>query len=254
MAKIIQDATLQGIADAIRFKTSGTAAIRVDAFASKIREIPTGGVSFEKDIITRTISGTYSNDEIKYVGSYAFYLCRVLGAVNFPACTTIYGSAFCSCSSLTSASFPVCTSIGTSAFYCCTSLTSASFPVCTSIDSSAFYYCSSLTSALFPVCTTIGSSAFYSCSSLTAASFPVCTSIGSNAFVNCTKLLSLYLGASTVCQLSRSNVFYSTPIAGYTESTGGAYGSVFVPASLVSAYKSATNWTYFADRITAIPE
>jgi hypothetical protein len=34
----------------------------------------------------------------------------------------------------------------------------------------------------------------------------------------------------------------------------GAFGSIYVPASLVSAYKSATNWVTYADRITAIPE
>jgi hypothetical protein len=34
----------------------------------------------------------------------------------------------------------------------------------------------------------------------------------------------------------------------------GQYGSVFVPASLVTAYQQATNWNYFADRITAYEE
>jgi hypothetical protein len=31
-------------------------------------------------------------------------------------------------------------------------------------------------------------------------------------------------------------------------------GSIFVPASLVDAYKSATNWTYFKNRIFPIEE
>jgi hypothetical protein len=32
----------------------------------------------------------------------------------------------------------------------------------------------------------------------------------------------------------------------------GSFGSIYVPASLVDAYKSATNWATYADRITAI--
>ena len=32
----------------------------------------------------------------------------------------------------------------------------------------------------------------------------------------------------------------------------GAFGSIYVPASLVTAYKTATNWATYADRITAI--
>jgi hypothetical protein len=32
----------------------------------------------------------------------------------------------------------------------------------------------------------------------------------------------------------------------------GTFGSIYVPASLVNAYKSAANWSFYADRITAI--
>lgn len=32
----------------------------------------------------------------------------------------------------------------------------------------------------------------------------------------------------------------------------GSFGSIYVPASLVTRYKAATNWATYADRITAI--
>ena len=51
-----------------------------------------------------------------------------------------------------------------------------------------------------------------------------------------------------MCLLS-SSVFKNTPIAGYTYYTSGVYGSIFVPESLVSEYKTATNWVSVADRI-----
>ena len=126
-----------------------------------------------------------------------------------------------------------------------------SFPVCTSISSYAFGECSSLTSVSFPACTTIGNYAFLHCSSLTTANFPACTAIDHNAFLYCSRLISLYLIASSVCTLANSNVFTSTPIGGYS-AIAGTYGTIYVPTSLLTAYQTATNWTYFSSRFSAI--
>ena len=216
------------------------------------------------------------------IGNGAFGNCINLTSVNFPACTTIGNDVFRDCTNLTSVNFPACTSIGNSAFYSCTNLTSVNFPVCTSIEVSAFYYCTNLTSVNFPACTTIGNGAFGGCSGLTNVNFPVCTSIdtwgfggcrnlvsatfgsgvsstsvaiksyvGSIAFSGCTKLTNLIFYHPSVITLSHISAFYSTPIANsnYT----GSFGSIYVPASLVNAYKAATNWATYADRITAIP-
>ena len=76
---------------------------------------------------------------------------------------------------------------------------------------------------------------------MSVASFPVCYTIESNAFRGCYTLLSLYLSGSEVCFLRNSNAFSGTPIAGYTESTSGVYGSIYVPASLYSSYIASTN-------------
>jgi hypothetical protein len=135
--------------------------------------------SVEDGIITRTISGAYTNDRVTSIGDYAFYSCPKLTTVSFPACTAIGNCAFSSCSSLTTISFPVCTTIGSYAFRQCSSLTTVSFPACTTINYGAFSSCSSLTSVNFPMCTYIGSYAFASCSSLTSVNFPRCTYIGS---------------------------------------------------------------------------
>ena len=187
-----------------------------------------GDTSAEDSIVTNTIS-SYTNDRVTSIGNYAFY----------------------SRSKLTTVSFPKVTSIGSSAFYYCTSLTTASFPVATSIGSAAFYNCARLTTASFPVATSIGSFAFYYCTNLTTASFPKATSIGSSAFLNCYRLKSLYLTGSSLCKLSASNAFASTPIGGYSASAG-TYGSIYVPASLLTSYKAATNWTYFSSRFVGI--
>ena len=211
----------------------------------------------------------------KTVGSYAFTSCSSLTIANFPSCSSIGNYAFSSCSklatvnfpifsssigtgtfmrcySLTTASFPSCTGIGYSAFHYCSKLTTISFPSCSSIGSNAFYSCSGLSTIDFPVCKTVGSYAFGNCYSLTTASFPSCVSLYNSAFANCYNLTSLYLTGSSVAGLINSTAFNSTPIAGYTTSTGGIYGSIFVPSSLYNTYISSTNWVYFSSRFVSV--
>ena len=210
------------------------------------------------------------------IGSYAFGNCSNLSSINFPICTLIENAAFRGCRSLTSIDFPSCTSIGSFAFYVCYNLTSVNFPACTIIGSSAFDSCSNLTSINFPSCITIGYAAFSSCSSLTSINFPACTLIENNAFINCFnltsinfpvctsiksyafrscfKLLSAYFLNSSIPSLQYSNVFSSTPISGYTSYTNGIYGSIFVRASMLGAFKSATNWAYYANRFVGLTD
>ena len=225
----------------------------------------------EDAIITRNIS-TYTNDRVTTIGSYAFYWCTELTSANFPVCRTIGSYAFYWCTELTSANFPVCRTIDNHAFEFCSKLTSVNFPVCTTIGSYAFEDCNSLTSANFPlctiiytsafgqcnltsvnfpVCTTIGNYAFEDCNSLTSANFPLCTIIHNYAFDGCYRLSQLYLTGSSVCKLSNSNAFQSTPYAGYSSYFSGTPW-IYVPASLISAYRSATNWVYFSSYFSAI--
>lgn len=249
-----------------------------------------GNTDIEDAMVTRTLSA-YTNDRVTTIGNYAFANCASLTTVSFPNCTTIGSGAFSKCSRLTIASFQNCTTISSSAFYQCSNLTSAPFPVCTNIGDYAFYFCSNLTTASFPNCTSIGTDAFLGCESLTAANFPACTTIGGYAFENCTNLTTvsfpvctiigswafgycenltsvsfpactnissytfyscsnltnLTLANSSMCTLANSNAFSYTPIARGT-------GYIYVPYALVSSYKTATNWTYFANQISAISD
>ena len=134
------------------------------------------------------------------------------------------------------------TSIRNDAFYKYSSLTEVSFPNATSIGEYAFSECSKLTSVSFPNATSIGQYAFYECSGLTSVSLPNATSIGQYAFRNCYKLTTLYVGteSDTVCTLS----FGAIP-SNYNVT------DIYVPESLVDSYKSATNWSSYADKIKA---
>lgn len=223
-----------------------------------------------KKLVERTISGDYENDRVESIGNGAFYECRSLTSVNFPAVTTIGDYAFPGCSGLTTVSFPMATSIGENAFrglsrlttvnfpavttissyafFTCNGLTTASFPMATSIGSSAFGNCCALTMVNFPAVTTICSCAFAKCSSLTTVDFPACTIINNSVFSGCTSLATVMLGnTETVAKLTNSTAFIATPIASGT-------GYIYVPAALVDSYKAATNWATYSAQIRAIED
>ena len=206
-------------------------------------------------------------------GNYAFHTCSKLTTANFPSATSIGENAFIGCSSLISISFPMAKNIGSYAFKGCSKLTLADFPNVTRIESSAFDGCSSLTIANFPVCTSVGGyafnvcyalssisfpalqyvgSAFQFCSALYSVTLPAVISIASYALRGCTSLMTLILPSSYRASLLASNALFQTPM--YTSSYTGAYGSIYVPASLVSNYQAASNWSYYSARFVALPE
>lgn len=196
---------------------------------------------------------TVSFTAVKKIGNKAFMSCSQLTNVHFPMCQNIGQTAFSGCSQLTSINFPSVSFIGQSAFQSCSQLTSANFPVCSEMLARAFYQCKNLTNVSFPAVTSIYSYTFYQCSKLTNVSFPAVTNIGSYAFQQCYKLSSFTLAGSSVCILSNSNAFRSTPYTDYsTYFSGTPY--IYVPSSLVASYREATNWTYFSSYFSAIED
>ena len=195
-----------------------------------------------------------------FIDERVFGLCSTLTSISAPKASFLGSYVFTACSSLTSIYLPSCLEIGACAFDRCTALSYISIPNVKKIGVAAFGSCTNLTSIILPKVTTLSpggvgaNGTFESCINLHTVDFQSSIEIiGSYCFAKCYNLLSLYLRGSSVCQLDYYGyAFSSTPIYNYTTSTGGVYGSVFVPESLVSAYKSATNWAYISSRITAI--
>ncbi len=191
---------------------------------------------------------TVSFPECTSIGAWAFSNCKSLITVSFPKCTSIGNTAFQNCSNLTTVSFPECTIIEANAFQSCINLTTAYFPKCISMFGSVFYYCSSLTSIYAPELVSIGTNTFRN-TGITTASFPKCTTIQGAAFNTCQKLSEIYFMGSSVITLSTMN-FLQTPMSMST--LLGYYGSIYVPASLLASYKTATNWAAYSARIVGI--
>ena len=165
--------------------------------------VPPEATGLEAEIITRVISGVYSNSVISMIGEYAFWSCNDLIGASVDACLEISSYAFAYCGSLSSVYAPSCQHIRGGAFSSCSKLQYASFPQCVSVQASAFMACPSLSYASFPLCEYIGIYAFQSCKSMTSIYFPKVSSVNAYAFYTCSRITSVdmpscvFVGSST---------------------------------------------------------
>ena len=195
--------------------------------------------SYESSTILRYSSG-YDNRDHVYQNSV-----QKIEVGN--GVTSIENFAFSSCYSLSSITIPDgVTSIGDSTFDRCYSLSSITIPDgVTSIGASTFYYCYSLSSITMPDgVTSIRASTFRYCYSLSSITIPDgVTSIENFAFSSCYCVAFYdFTTHTTVPTLSNTNAF-----AGIA-----ADCQIRVPASLVDAWKAATNWSTYADHIVGV--
>lgn len=198
---------------------------------------------------------TYASfsSSINTMQSSAFYSCSRLVSINITDCNSIGAYAFFGCNVLTTnISFPHCTEVNVGAFQGCWSIPAVSLPECLSIGSSAFVYCNNMLSAFLPKTKSLFVYAFSGCNKLSVVFLSECTNIYSSAFMKCYNLLRLDLTNTSSVPYLGNNVFSSTPISNYTTSTGGVYGSIFVPASLYNSYTTATNWATYSARIVSV--
>ena len=188
----------------------------------------------------------YGNTSIKKVvilngvttiGELAFFNSDITSIVIPQTVTTIGNDAFYMCDDLTSVTIPEgVTSIGNEAFQDCTELSSIILPnSLRTIDYSAFYGCSSLASIEIPEgVTSIGNDAFRYCSNLTKVTLPSSlTSIGNSLFYYCDKLTTIVNRSTT----PRGSYLFDKKIS----------GTLYVPTSAVTAYKSSSYSSYFSN-------
>jgi hypothetical protein len=127
------------------------------------------------------------------------------------------------------------------------SITEFTSDTLTRIGANGFYYCESLHTFNCPQVNKVNANAFRGCTALQKLDFPLLADIFGNAFAECSNLDTLIPGLNKVCKLNATNAFLDTPIANGT-------GYIYVPYDLVESYKTATNWSTFADQIKPISE
>lgn len=165
-------------------------------------------------------------------------------SVSLPNCVSVGSYAFQSCNSLQTVDLPVCEYVGYCAFDYCKSIQSINISNCKVIDYAGFGNLNVLKSISIPLCESIGTYGLNNCYALTSISLPLCSYIGNMGFYGCSSLSVAYIGTEldTVCVLNTVAALQNCP----------ALTSIYVPASLVESYKTATNWTYYSDKIFGI--
>ena len=191
-----------------------------------------GGEDMVADLVQGTIEGEFVSDKV----------------------TRLKYCAFMNCTNLTKILLPNCTEIDYRSFYNCAKVEELYLPNLTVFlndSNSMFGYMGALKEIDFPKLTTIPSldNTFANCSSVTKINLPNlgATSIKRSCFANCYALHTLVLGGEF--KTLESTVAFNN--------TGNAAEKpfyIYVPDDLVDTYKTATNWTAYADKIKPMSE
>ena len=107
--------------------------------------------------------------------------------------------------------------------------------------------CTKLTSVVLPAVQITNANAMLSCSALTKADFSNLQHIQHSTFYGDKKFATLIIRTQAVAKLDATSAFKDTLIA-------SGKGYVYVPSALVDSYKSATNWSTYANQIRAIED
>ena len=189
-------------------------------YAGKIGEIVSGIGYTDRDVIE------------------ARYIYDISNSASF-----VYSSAF-EYKSVQTVDLPNCIYVGNNAFFYCTNLTTVNLPACTALHNYAFKSCNNLSYISIPNVTGLSEYCLANCTALQTISLPKCSYLSRYAFLSCSNLNTIYMGTelSTVATMVQSKALLGC----------SALQSIYVPASLVDAYKSAKNWSYYSSIIYPI--
>lgn len=244
-----------------------------DSLGANVTKLPSGTTSIGNYAFYKCydLKLTELPNSITSIGQYAFYECKKLALTKLPSGITSIGNyAFSTCSNLALTELPSnLTSIGDYGFYLNSELKLTSLPESlTSIGKQAFHTCRELALTKLPSnLTSIGEYAFYANFGMKIKEVPSgVTRIESSIFRSCTNLTTLdfkgnitYIGSyafdgsqnlatvvfsnvTSVPTLSNTNAFSSTPIV-------SGKGYIYVPNDLVDSFKTASNWSTYANQI-----
>jgi hypothetical protein len=285
---LVEETSLQNIANSIREKAGTTDTYKPSEMASAISGISTGGSAIDKGLVINEVnssgypidisviglttlpdryfyqiisdytlfknigSNIHLPETLTKIGYDCFYNCKSISGIVIPNnVITIGYQAFYGCSTLTSIQMPSnLKSLGTGVFMYCSKLKSIQIPSGISkLDSETFSGCSVLVLEELPNnIVSLGNSCFYNCRGITKLKcLGNITSIGRACFNYCSNLEKFILPNVTSVPTLDTNGFNNTKISSGT-------GYIYVPDTLVDNFKSATNWSTYANQIKPISE
>lgn len=243
---LIQDSTMQSIADAIRTKNGTQDTYKPSQMPQGIIDIEGGG---DNELFESIVDGSISGDiviEVESIRANAFSSCSNLESLSAGKAKTMGNTACNNCENLLKVSFPELTAFSVQSFYNCPKLTYVYAPKVSSTSTATFQGCSSLEIIILPSLTNVTSGAFKNCTALRIAKFDALKAMSTSVFDSCANLEVLIIGTAN-CTLSNVNAFTGSSIANGT-------GYIYVPDDAVDTYKSATNWNTYASQIKGLSE
>lgn len=285
---LVQGTSLAEVADAIREKSGTMDKMEFPGgFVSAVHSIQTGGSVEDSELpklLNRTIT-EFNHGELVEIADYLLYGCKGLKNVNIPNVKKIGFSAFNGCP-ITVLNIDNVETINQNAFYhtYSTNFADIILPKLVSMGESAFYGCMPKTIDLpklkivprsafqgsnsnertetlnIPSATSVGPYAFYRFNKIKKIDLPVIKTIGSYAFYFAASLVAVIIrNTDSVCSMSNKNAFdacyhFTGEINASYNPDGLADGYFYVPSKFVDSYKTATNWSIYANQIRALED
>lgn len=166
--------------------------------------------------------------------------------------TSVITYGFAGQTKLESISLPNCQAIEAHAFNGCNGLLSLDMPNLTRISYNSFRNCSSLAEFITGTCfnSRLDTSTFEGCSSLAKADFYHINNIGISSYaLACANLTTLIIRNTDFVPTKNVNAFGAA-----TTKMNTGEGKIYVPESMVNAYKEDSNWSFYADQIYSLEE
>lgn len=236
-------ATWTAITDAFRNKLGSTEMI-------KAGDIPSALNSFQKyvDLLSDNVTSV-SDENATSVRSSCFDECRKLHEVYLPNVTTIGYAAFKSCEMLSKINIQNVETLGSYALSGCYRITELYLPKAITIGNYACNRLPQLKKVTLGNVKTIGRNAFdenINCEEIDISLNENVGGIGAYAFYRNEKLSKLTIRGAALIPLADSIALAGSAID-YER------GKIYVDPSMVETYKTATNWSKYANVIEAIP-
>lgn len=230
------------ITDAFRNKLGSTEMI-------KAGDIPSALNSFQKyaDLISDNVTSVI-DENVTSVRTCCFLGCKKLQEVYLPNVISINTSAFKECNMLSKINIQNVETLGDYALSGCYGITELYLPKAITIGTSACDSISQLKKVTLGNVKTIGTHALYwnlNCEEIDISLNENVDSIGGFAFYKDKKLSKLTIRGTALIPLENANALGGTLIA-------SGEGKIYVDPSMVETYKTATNWSEYANVIEAI--
>lgn len=189
--------------------------------------------SLGDDVVTNSIiDGSITeikDDVLTTVGSYAFYERDSLVTLDLPSVTSIKAYGIYDCEVLKTVNLPNCKSFGSYVLYNNTSSSGGAEKI------------------ILPKLETIGPRCFNMLGSLKMVDFSCLKEIPSYSFLSCNMLIAMVMRSETLCVRRDNN-----SLTGKFINDGSC--RFYVPRALVESYKTAANWSKFANQFRPLED